>query len=171
MVLEKLQNLFLKQNLFPLKRSHPATRRRGDVVTTSLWTSQRRRRYVLNETPNNVLLERRQDVSVVHPHDVLLERRDNVLKGHSKDVSSLHLHDVSSKSQMKHPATSKWYVTKTSYCYVSTMSPVRPKWNAQMTLLWYLSTPPRFGITLFRRSTRSQVTLLWTQSGTLPRLI
>ena len=39
--------------------SHPATRRRGDGVTTSLCTSQRRRKYVSNETPNNVSMERR----------------------------------------------------------------------------------------------------------------
>ena len=36
----------------------PATRRRGDVVTMSFSTSQRRRRYVSNETPNDVLMER-----------------------------------------------------------------------------------------------------------------
>ena len=39
--------------------THPATRRRGDVVTKSLCTSQRRRSYVLNETPNDVSMERR----------------------------------------------------------------------------------------------------------------
>ena len=39
--------------------THPATRRRGDVVTKSLCTSQRRRNYVLNETPNDVSMERR----------------------------------------------------------------------------------------------------------------
>ena len=33
--------------------SHPATERRGDVVTTSLCASQRRRRYVSNETPKS----------------------------------------------------------------------------------------------------------------------
>ena len=42
--------------------TYPATRRRGNVVTTSLGTSQQRRRYVSNETPNNSLVERRQDV-------------------------------------------------------------------------------------------------------------
>ena len=44
------------------KGTHPAKRRRGDVVTMSLCTSQRRRRYVSNETPNDVSVERRQDV-------------------------------------------------------------------------------------------------------------
>ena len=43
--------------------------------------------------------------------------------------------------------------------YVSTTSPVSPKRSTQMTLLWYVSTPPRVGVTLLRRSLRSQVTL------------
>ena len=91
--------MFLKQNIFSLERSRPATIRRGDVVTTSLCTSQWRPRYVLNETPNEVSLERRLDVSVVRIHDIPF--------------------------------------------YVSTTSPVSPKRNTQMTLLWYVSTPPR----------------------------
>ena len=113
----------------PVKQSisHPATRRRGDVVTTSLCTSQQRGRYISNETPNDVSVERHQDVSVVRLHDVLLVCRD--------DVPSVRLHDVSNKSQMKHPTTSQWYVTKTSqwyvsttsHQYVSTTSPVTPK--------------------------------------------
>ena len=78
--------------------SHPATRRRSDIVTTSLCTSQWRRRYVSKETPSDVSVERRQDVSVVR------------------------LHDVSNKSQMKHSMTSQWYVTKTSQWYVFTTS-------------------------------------------------
>ena len=39
--------------------SHPETRRRRDVVTTSLCMPHRRRRYVSNETPNDVSVERR----------------------------------------------------------------------------------------------------------------
>ena len=119
--------------------SHPATRGHDDVTTTSFCTSQRRRRYVKNETPNDVLMERREGVSVVHLHDILLERRDDVSRGRNNNVSSVRLHDVSNKSQMKHPTTSHWYVTKTSQWYVSTMfhqyvpttSPVSPKWNTQ----------------------------------------
>ena len=61
-----------------VRNNHPATRRRGDVVTTSLCTSQQRRSYVSNETLNDVSMERRQDVSVVRLHDVVLERRDDV---------------------------------------------------------------------------------------------
>ena len=117
--------------------SHPATRRRGDVVTTSLCTFQRRHSYVSNETPNNVSMERHQDVSIVRLHVILFERRDDVSRGRNNDVSSVRLHDVSSKSQMKHPTTSHWYVTNTSQWYVSTMShyyvprtsPVSLKWN------------------------------------------
>ena len=121
----------------PVKQSisHPATRRRGDVVTTSLCTSQRRCTYVSNETHNDVSVERHQDVSVVRLHDVLLVCRDDVPWGRNDDVPSVRLHDVSNKSQMKHPTTSQWYVTKTSqwyvsttsHQYVSTTSPVTPK--------------------------------------------
>ena len=108
---------------------HSAIRRRGDVVTTSLCTSQQRRRYVPNKTPNDVSLEYRQGVSVVRLHDVLLEHRDDVLKGPNNDVSSVRLHNVSNKSQMKHPRTSQWYVSTMFHYYVPTTSPVSPKWN------------------------------------------
>ena len=93
----------------------PATRRRGYVATASLFTSQRRRRYVSNETPTEVSMERCQGVSVVRLHDVLLERRDDVSRGPNNDVPSVRLHDVSNKSQMKHPTTSQWYVSMTSH--------------------------------------------------------
>ena len=96
---------------------HPALRRRGDVGTTSLCTSQLRGRYVPNQEPNDILMERRQDVSVVCLHEVLLERRNNVSKECNNDVPS-----VCSKSQMKHQTTSQWYVAKTSQWYVSTTS-------------------------------------------------
>ena len=79
--------------------SHPVLRRRGYVVTTSLRVSQRRRRYVPNETPNDVSKERCQDISVVRLHDALLERRNDVSKGRNNDVPSVRLHDVSNKSQ------------------------------------------------------------------------
>ena len=42
-------------------------------ITTSLCRSQRRCKYVSNETPNDVSVERRHDVSVIRLHDVLLE--------------------------------------------------------------------------------------------------
>ena len=50
-------------------------------------------------------MERRQDVSVVRLYDVLLERCDDFLKGRNNRVLSVRLHDVSDKSQMKHPTT------------------------------------------------------------------
>ena len=77
------------------KTSNSALRRRGDVVTTSFCTSQRRRRYVPNETPNYVSMERRQDFSVVHLHDVLLEPRNDL----SKDVTTTSHQHVSTKFQ------------------------------------------------------------------------
>ena len=101
---------------------NPALRLRGDVAATSLCTSQQRRRYVSNETPNDVSMKRGQDVSVVRLCDVLFECHNNVSKGRNNDAPSLRLQDVSNKSQMKHPTTSQWYVTKTSQWYVSTTS-------------------------------------------------
>ena len=91
----------------------PATRRHDDVIMTSLCTFQRRHRYVSHETPNKVSVERRQDVSEAPLHDVLLARCDNVLRGRNSDVPLVRLHDTSNNTQMKHPATSQWYVTKT----------------------------------------------------------
>ena len=81
-------------------------RRRSDVVTMSLCTSQRRRSYVSNETLNKVSMERHQDVSVVRLHDILLERRDDVSRRRNNNVPSVRLLDVSNKSQMKHPTAS-----------------------------------------------------------------
>ena len=107
--------------------THLATRRRGNVVATSLCTPQQRRKYVSNETPNDVSMERRQDVSVIHLHDILLERCDHVSRGHNKKVSSVRLHNDLSKSQMKHSTKSRWYITKTSQWYVSTVFSVSPK--------------------------------------------
>ena len=83
-------------------------------------------------------MERREDVSVVRLHDIFLERREDVPRGRNNNVSSVHLHDVSNKSQMKHQTTSHCYVTKTSQWYVSTFDqyvpttpPVSLKWNTQ----------------------------------------
>ena len=118
-----VHNFFVDYNTVNVSDiSHPATRRRGDVVVMSLCTSQPRRRTVSNETPNHVSVECQQDVSMVPLHDVLLERRDDVSKGHNNDVPLVHLHNVSNKSQTKHPTMSQWYVTKTSLWYVSTAS-------------------------------------------------
>ena len=109
-----MYNIFLNFDFTLVNSTQPATRRHSDVVITSPYTSQWHRSYVSNETPNDVLLKRRQVVLVVRLHNVLLEHRDDVLRGHNSDVPSVRLHDVSNKSQMKHPTTSEWYVTKTS---------------------------------------------------------
>ena len=123
-----------KENKTIKDRTHTATRRRGDIVTTPLYTYQQRHRHVPNETPNNVLMESSQDISMVHLHDVLLERHNDVVRGRSNNVPSVPLHDASSKSQMKHPMRTQWF-TKVSQCSISTtfhyfvskMSPVSPK--------------------------------------------
>ena len=52
--------------------THPAARRRGDVLTTSLCKSQWRWSSVSNEARNEVSVERRQDIAVVRLHNVLL---------------------------------------------------------------------------------------------------
>ena len=93
-------------NIFFFFISHPATRHR-DAVKTYLCTCQQRCRYVSNETPNYVSMERRQGVSVVSLHDVLLKRRNDVSVG-LKEVRSVRLQDVWNKSQMKHPMRSRW---------------------------------------------------------------
>ena len=118
-----MQNQVLHLKIFKMKSnklSHPAARC-GNIVTTSLCTSQRLGRYVSNETLNGISVERRQVVSVVRLHDVLLACREDVSRERNDDVPSVNLHDVSNKSQIKHPTTSQWYITKTSQWYVSTM--------------------------------------------------
>ena len=78
--------------------SELAPRRRSDVVMASLYTSQQRRRYVSNETPN--------DVPVVRLHNVLLECCGNISRGCNDDVPSVGFHNVSPKSHMKQLMTS-----------------------------------------------------------------
>ena len=111
----------------------------SDVITTSFCKSQPRCSYVSNESPNDVSVELCQDVSVVRLHDILLEHYGNVSRGCYNGVPSVRLLDVSSKSQMKHPTTSQWYVVKTSqwyvsllsHYYVSATSSLSTKWNIQ----------------------------------------
>ena len=73
---------------------HPAKRSRGEVVTTSLCLSQRSRRYVSDETLNDISMECRQDFSVLHLHDVWLEHRQEVSRGRNNEVSSVRLQNV-----------------------------------------------------------------------------
>ena len=61
------------------------------------WNTQRR----LNGTSPRRL-------SGTSPRGYILERRDNVSRGRNNEVPPVRLHDVSNKTQMKHPATSQW---------------------------------------------------------------
>ena len=100
----------------------PATRSRSDVVKTSLCTSQRCRRYVSNETPNDVSVERRQDVSVVRLHNILLERRDNVSRRRNNDVPWVRLHT----SQTSLKWNTQWCLSGASPRRLSGKCPRRP---------------------------------------------
>ena len=91
-------NSYRKQGWKYVHITHPAERRCGDVVTMSLWTSQRRQRYVSNETSNDFLVEYCQEIFVLHLHDILLERHDDVWRG--LNAPSVRLHNNSNKSQM-----------------------------------------------------------------------
>ena len=75
--------------------THPARGRCEDVVVTIFSQSRRHRRYVSNETPNKVLVERRQDASVVRLQDIIKERLDNVSRVRNNDASLVRLHEVS----------------------------------------------------------------------------
>ena len=127
--------------VFSVTSTHHATRRRGDVVITSLCNPRRRCRYVSNETPIDVSQERLHNISVVRLYNVLLERRDDVSRGRINAVPSVRLHNVSFKSQTKHPTTSQWYVTKMSQWYVSVSCNSRMKHPIRS--LWNVSTPSR----------------------------
>ena len=105
---------FLQENLeckvsgtVSLKRkSHSARNCRGNVVPTSLCTFQQRLVYFSNEAPNNVLVERHQDVSANRLHEVLLELRGDVSRGRNNEVPSVNLDNISNKFQTKHPKAS-----------------------------------------------------------------
>ena len=79
---QSFRKMFLQWSKF---HAHPATRRRGDTLTTSLCTSHRCRRYVSNEILNDVLPRRLSGTSVQH----LMECRDDVSRGRHKDVPSV----------------------------------------------------------------------------------
>ena len=103
---------------------------------TSLRTSQRCLRYLSNETPNDISLERRQDILVVRLHDVLLVCHDDVSRERNDNVPSVRLHDFSNKCQMKHPITSLWYVSTTPRSYVVAFSLLRSLLRFQIALPW-----------------------------------
>ena len=78
------------------------------------WVRPQRFRLVSNETPSDVMLVRRQDVSGVHLWDDAQERFNN--------ISNVPNHYVSSKSQLKHPVKLRWYVSTTSLNYLPNQS-------------------------------------------------
>ena len=100
----------VKKCYFKTLISHSAARLPGNVVTTSFCTSQRRRRYLSIETPNDVSVELRQDVSEVRLHDVCF-----------------HWFVVT---------TSQGDAMTTPHQYVFTTSQISLKWNIQ----WHLSS-------------------------------
>ena len=81
-----VKNKYFSYFAVPKNITHPAPKRRDDVVTSSFCMFQQCRRYVFNETPNDVSMERRKDVSVECLHKVLLEHRDDVSRGRNNDV-------------------------------------------------------------------------------------
>ena len=92
--------------------THSATRRSDDVVMMSFCTSQQHRSYVLNETFNDISVERIVDVSIICLHNVLLECHHNVSRERNIDITLVSLQDVSSKSRMKHQITSQFSVVR-----------------------------------------------------------
>ena len=95
--------------------------------------------------------------------------------------------DVAGTSQIKHPTTSRWYVSTTSYWDVVTKSQENVTTTShqcvsstsQTSLKWNTlsgTSPPRLRVTLLQRLVsrsllRFQVTLPWSQSGRFSRLI
>ena len=132
-----------KNNCFE-KHPRPVTRRRSDVVTTSLGMSQRRRRYVSNETPTS--------------------SRWNVAKTSQWYVSTISYWNVVTMSQED--------VAKTSHQYVSSTSLTSLKWNTQRRLSG--TSPRRLNgtylVSLYDISCKSQmkhsITPLWYVSTT-----
>ena len=81
-----------------MMRTRPVTGGCGDVAALSPCTSQQCHSYASTDTHNEVLMEHRQDISVVRLHDVILKRRQNASRRRNNNVPSVRLHDVSNKS-------------------------------------------------------------------------
>ena len=88
--------------------THLATRPRGNFVTTSLYRFEQHGRYVSNETPNDVSVERRPDISVVRIHGVPLVYLYNV----SNKVAVIRFHHVSELRCRKILLVGLYYVFK-----------------------------------------------------------
>ena len=106
-----LSQSFRKMFLLWSKFHSPRQQDVIEILTTSLCTYHWRRRYVSNEALNHVLPKRLSGTSVQHLIGMSWRR----LKRTSHEY-------VSDKSQMKHPTTSQWWVTKRYQWYISTTS-------------------------------------------------
>ena len=128
--------------------THLATKRCGDVVMTSLCTSQRRCSYVSNETPNDVPMERHQESGTSPRHligkswrrlkrtyqrrfigtspqpfkQVLSETPNNFSLIRHQDVSVVRIHDVSLVRPYDVSCKSQMKHLLTLLWYVSTTS-------------------------------------------------
>ena len=84
-------------------QSHQETRCRTDVVTTFLCTFQQRHRHVSNEIPNDVLVERRENVSVVCLRYLIM--------AFHKDITMTPHQYVATTSQTSHKWNTQWHFT------------------------------------------------------------
>ena len=74
--------------IMSINLTHPATRRRGEVITTSFCTCQRRRRYVPNETPNDVDKMSQWYVSMMSYWNVMTTSKEDVTTMSNQHVST-----------------------------------------------------------------------------------
>ena len=93
------------------KKKKLTRRRRHDIASTSFCLSQRRRKYISNETPNEVSVELCQNFSVVRLYNVMKKRLDKVSRICNSNIPLIRLHNVSNQSHMKHPTACRWYVS------------------------------------------------------------
>ena len=163
--------------------SHPTTRCRGDAVTTSLCTSQQRRRYASNEATTNVSMERCQDVSVLRLHDVLLECRDDVSRrrydGVPLDVSTTSQTSLKWNTQRRLRCTTPRHLSGT--CLRRPISTFIQRLlealnetlnNVVVVRLHHVSKLRcRHALSLLRSLLHFQITLSWPPSGRFSRLI
>lgn len=76
-------------------------------------------RLVWNETPSDESVVGCKEVSEVFLHDMVQKHCSNIWKGPNYDVLQVRLYNVSRKSKMRHPMTSRWYVSTTFLNYVA----------------------------------------------------
>ena len=82
------------------------------IVENFICTRQRRHWYVSHETPNDVSLERHQDISVGTSHGFI--RTVLMMSQKYETITPINsLHDASNQSQMKYPTKLRAYIAKT----------------------------------------------------------